>query len=102
MELSRIERQYVDITLTATLRDGSPATIAGVDVAILGRRATPTGATVWTPTDYADGTATVLLAGPDADPDGALVVPTGERDLWVRIIDTPEVDTARIERINVT
>jgi hypothetical protein len=42
----------------------------------------------------------VLLAGPDASPTSALVV-AGAADLWVRITDVPEVDTAFVERITV-
>ena len=102
MDMSRIERQYVDINLTATLRNGEPAVLAGVEVAILPVRTTPTAATAWTAADYADGTATVLLAGPDAGMEGALPVPAAGGDLWVRVTDAPEIDAARIERLTIT
>lgn len=102
MELSRIDRLYASIDVTGTLADGSPATITGVDVALLAPRATPVAATVWTAATYADGTARVLLAGPDANPVGALAVPAGGGDLWIRVTDTPEVDATKVERVTVT
>lgn len=99
--LSRIDRVYRDYDVTATLRTGGPATITGVTVALLTPRTTPTAATVWTTATYAAGVATVLLAGPDADPTGAVVVPSGGADLWIRVSDSPEIDAARVERISV-
>lgn len=99
--LSRIDRLYRDYDVAATLRDGGPATLTGVDVALLPPRTTPTAATAWTTATYAAGTATVLLAGPDAAGLGALVVPATGADLWVRVTDTPEVDAQRVERITV-
>lgn len=102
MNLNRIDCQYVDIAVTATLRDGSPATLAGVDVAVLAPRRTPTATTAWTAATYTAGTATVLLAGPDsAGAPDAVAVPEGGGDLWIRVLDAPEVDAARIARISV-
>jgi dihydrofolate reductase len=102
VDLNRIDCQYVDITVTATLRNGEPAPLTAVDVAVLTQRATPTADTSWTAAVYSDDIATVLLAGPDAQPDiGALTVPVGGGDLWIRVVDAPEVDAARIARINV-
>lgn len=101
-ELSRVERLYRDYTVTAVLRGGGPATVTGVDVALVTPRTAPTGTTVWTPTTYEGGVATVLLAGPDASGSGAVVVPAGGADLWLRVTDTPEVDVAHIERITVS
>lgn len=100
--LSRIDRLYRDYDVTATLRSGGPATLTGVDVALLPPRATPTVTTQWTAATYADGVATVLLAGPDATPTGALVVPSAGADLWIRVSDSPEVDASKVERITVT
>lgn len=99
--LSRIDRLYREYDVTATLAGGGPATLTGVDVALLPPRTTPTGATTWTPATYASGVATVLLAGPDADTTGALVVPEGGADVWIRVVDTPEVDAEKVERISV-
>lgn len=100
--LSRIDRLYRRYTVTATLAGGGPATLTGADVALLTPRSKPTGATVWTATDYAAGVATVLLAGPDADDTGALAVPAGGADLWIRVVDSPEVDAELVERISVS
>ena len=102
LSLSRIDRLYRDYTVTATLRNGTPATITGVTVALLPPRTTPTAATTWATATYAAGVATVLLAGPDADPTGALPVPAGGADLWLRVSDTPEVDAELVERVSVT
>lgn len=101
LTLSRIDRVYRDYDVTATEKDGTPAVLTGVTVALLAPRTTPTSATVWTSATYVSGTATVLLAGPDADPTGALVVPSGGADLWIRIADTPEIDAEKIERVSV-
>jgi hypothetical protein len=101
VELTRIERMYVDIQVTATLAGGGPATIAGVDVALVQPRTTPTSTTTWAPASYTTGTATVLLAGPDAAGSGALVVPADGADLWIRVSDTPEIDTARVGRVSI-
>lgn len=102
MELNRIDCQYVDITVTATLRDGDPATLTGVDVAVVPTRTTPTSSTPWVASTYSAGVATVLLAGPDADNNPAAIsVPSSGADLWIRVVDTPEVDAARVDRITI-
>lgn len=100
--ISRIDRLYREYNVDATLRDGSEADLNGVTVAVLPPRSAPTAATTWTTVAYASGVATVLLAGPDADPAGAdVVVPTGGGDLWIRVSDAPEIDATRVERIYV-
>lgn len=99
MELTRISRKYAYVTLTATLADGSAATVDAVDVSLLPMGDTPTGTTEWIRFPYTDEGAVVLLAGPDADPEGALVVPEDGADLWARVIDDPEVDAAFIDSI---
>lgn len=99
--LSRVERLYREYTVTAALPDGSPATLTAVDIAFLAPGATPTAATAWTRTTYTAGVARVLLAGPDAAAEGALTVPAPGADIWLRVVDTPEVDTAMIERVTI-
>jgi hypothetical protein len=101
VHISRITRKWVDVEVTATLRTGAAATIEGVDVAVLPSGHTPTDDTSWSPATYAGGVATFLVAGPDAVSDGALVVPVDGCDVWGRVTDTPEVDTARLVQINV-
>jgi len=100
VHLNRVDRKYANLTVTATDEDDLPVTLAGVDVALIPTRSNPTGATTWTPAAAVDGKWRVLLAGPDASPSGALVVAT-TADLWVRVTDSPEVDTAFVERITV-
>lgn len=101
MQLSRVDKVYAHITVTASLADGSPTTLTGVDVAVLAPQATPSASTAWTASTFAAGVAVVLIAGPDADPTGAMVIPAVGADLWVRAIDAPETTTALAGRITV-
>lgn len=101
VEISRIERRFQTIPVSAADEDGNAVTLTAVDVAALPPRTRPDVDTVWQAATYADGEATVLLAGPDADPDGALAVPAAGADLWLRVTDTPEVLTAKAGRIYV-
>ena len=99
-ELSRVDRIYREYGVTAKDAQGQPVEPSGVTVALLPPRTSPTAATTWATATFDGTTATVLLAGPDADPSGAVVVP-GDRDLWIRVADSPEVDAERVERITV-
>jgi hypothetical protein len=101
VELTRIDRRTVEFDVAAELTDGTATTITGVDVALLPPRTTPTAATVWTAATYTGGVASVLVAGPDADPTDALPVPAAGADLWARVVDVPEVLTARVARLTV-
>jgi hypothetical protein len=101
VDLPRIGKKYVHIPATATLADGSPATLTGMDVAFLEPEEKPVGATVWEAADYADGEGVILVAGPDADPTGALQVLSKEVDVWIRITDSPEVDAKKVGRITI-
>ena len=56
---------------------------------------------MWQSAAYVGGSARVLLAGYANPTDGALTIPAGGADLWVRVTDAPEVDAQRIERISV-
>jgi len=100
IELSRIDRKARTYALTDVLTGSVPPGVTGVDVALLAPRSAPTAATVWFPATYSAGSFTVLLAGPDADSAGALVVPASA-DIWMRITNLPEVDAAKLERITV-
>jgi hypothetical protein len=102
VDLSPIDRVYVKFPVTGKLADGSAATVTGVDVALLPFRTDPATVTTWTPAAYADGIASVLLAGPAADPSGALPVPVGGAELWARVTDTPEVQAVRVGFISVS
>lgn len=98
---TRVTRKFVRIPVVATLATGGSATIAGVDIALLPQRSAPDESTQWTAAIYDSGVATVLIAGPDADPSGALVLPEGGADVWARITDVPEVDAANVGRIDL-
>jgi hypothetical protein len=104
--LSQLGIQFVDFTVTATNNaDGSAATLAGVDVAVLAPGATPAATTVWTASTYAAGTGTAvaLLAGAAVAvvPAGALVISAPGAVLWARTTDTPEVDVHAVGQITL-
>ena len=100
-ELSRVDRLIRTYDLaTIPLGGDGAATPSAVLVALLPPRSGPSAATVWTSVTYAAGIVTVLLAGPDADPTGAVVVPASA-DLWMKVVDTPEIDAVKVERITV-
>lgn len=101
MQISPIDRQYASITVNATMPDGTPATLDGVDVALLTRHRTPDGDTTWTPATASGDLWRVLLAGPYASSTGAIVVPLNGGDLWLRVTDSPEVQATLVERITV-
>ena len=98
MNLGHVEVVYCTLALTATV-DGSPVDV-GWSVAIVPPRTQPDTTTVWTPVDYADGVATLLLAGPEATaPTGAIQV-TADSDLYVMPTGAPpEVLPVLVERI---
>lgn len=103
MQLPRIAAKFADVTASATLADGTPASIFGMDFAIVPPGASPTATTVWLSSTPGDGGFTILLAGPAVTPvpDGALVVPEPGGDLWARVVDVPETDAALVERISL-
>jgi hypothetical protein len=100
--LSPLDKVYVKIPVTAKLADGSTATITGVDVAVVPRRSEISAATTWTASSYANGTATVLVAGPAADPTGALPIPATGADVWIRVTDSPEVQAVQVGSVLVS
>lgn len=102
-DIPRLDRRYRYYDVAAAMPNGDPATLDGVSVALLPPRTPPDETTVWTTAEYVGEVVTVLLAGPEADDtDATLVVPDGGADLWIRVVDEPEVMTARVERISVT
>lgn len=100
MDITRITRKWATLNFAVTSAAGQPVTVNDVAVALLPQRSTPDDDTEWTTVSNGPDGYRVLLAGPDADPNGAMVVATS-LDLWARIIDTPEVDAAKVDRINV-
>jgi hypothetical protein len=102
MNLSPIDRRYVHFPVTATLADGSPVTLTGVDVALLPFRTPPSAATTWTAASYSSGTATVLLTGPAADPTGGVELPAGGAVLWARVTDNPEIQAVPVGSISIS
>jgi len=102
LELNRVDRIARTYTLSSlAIGGGGPVTPTAVEVALLPPRTSPSRDTTWTTVTYAAGAVTVLLAGPDADPTGAVVVPASA-DLWMRVTYAPEVDAVKVERITVT
>lgn len=103
--LPRVAAKYADITVTATLATGAPTTISGVDVALVPPGSTPTATTVWVASRWVSPVAQVLLIGPLATvgspPTYSLTVPAVGGDLWARVTDTPEIDAALIDHIEL-
>lgn len=101
MEITRITEKYVEITLTATLADGTPANSTNVSVALLSPRGHPTADTIWLAATVVNNVAKFMLCGFEAPQAGALVAPLGRSDLWARSTDAPEVELAFIEAVHV-
>lgn len=101
VRLSPLDRLYIEVDVAAALLDGTPTTVTGVDVAVLPTPKLPDASTTWTPADYAAGVATVLLAGPAADPTDAVVVTSPRGDLWLRVTDIPEVQAVKASRVTI-
>jgi hypothetical protein len=103
--LPKVAAKYVNITATATLATGVPTTIAGVDVAVVPPGTTPTAVTAWVSSHWVAPVAQVLLIGPAAmvanPPAYSLHIPATGGDLWARVLDTPEVDAALIDHIEL-
>lgn len=98
--IDRLPRTYDLAAIMAAAQRPVPENVTGVEVALLPPRSGPTAATVWTSVDYASGSFTVILAGPDADSADALAVPASA-DLWMKITGAPLVEAVKIERITV-
>jgi hypothetical protein len=101
LHLSRIARKYLYPNATVTLADGTKVDPSSVDVVLLLGRGTPTGDTEWTEVPLSPQGRRILVAGPDADPTDAVVIPPGGADLWIRVLDEPEVDVTESRRIEI-
>lgn len=100
--VSRIDRVYRTYQVAATDEDGAPATLSGVDFALVPTdTGSPTDDTTWTPGTGAGTEWRILLAGPDASPTSALVVPAWGGNLWLRVTDSPEVIAVKVDEIEV-
>jgi hypothetical protein len=99
LTLGLLDRQHWAIDVAA-LYGSLPTGATGYSVTLVPKRSVPTSGNVWTPTTYANGTATILLAGPNADPTGALVV-TGDADLWILPVGGTDVREMKVGRIAV-
>jgi hypothetical protein len=99
LTLGLLDRQHWAIDVAA-LYGSLPAGATSYNVTLVAPRTVPTSASTWTPTTYASGTATILLAGPQADPTGALVV-TGSGDLWILPVGGTDVREMKVGRVFV-
>lgn len=103
MNLARVACKYADVTVTGTLATGAPATITGVDMALVPPGGSPDRTTVWQASTYVNGVASILIAGPEypTPPAGSLVTSAAGGDLWARVVDNPELDAALVDRITL-
>jgi hypothetical protein len=103
VNLPQVAIKYWDVTVTATLANGNSATIAGVDMVLVTPGASPDHTTAWTASTYANGVASILIAGPEypSPPGGALVCGPNGGDLWARVTDNPEVDAKLVDCIRL-
>jgi hypothetical protein len=102
MEITPLTRKIVHIDLKATLAGGEEVRdLTGVLVALVPHRQDVGASTEWIAANFdaASQEATILVVGFEADPAGAIVVPSAGADLYARVVDTPEDDPALIERI---
>jgi hypothetical protein len=99
LEISRVDRVQRSYPL-APLFPSLTGPFTAASIAFLPPRSTPTGSTVWTAAGVTGGAATPLLAGPDADSSGAVVV-TGSADLWIKTTVGSETDAVKVERVTL-
>lgn len=102
MNISPIDKVPASFPLTGTDDNGSPVTLTTVVVAVLPFRATPDGSTTWTPATYSSGRVHFTLAGPFADPTGALPIPTGGGQLWVKDTESSTIQAVRVGFVSVS
>lgn len=104
---TRITELFVECTVHPTDADGNTVIITGVQAALLPYLAkSPTSSTVWKSAIYDSTahTAKVLIYGPDAADPGqtyAFALPVGGGDLWIRVVDSPEVVPEMLARIEL-
>jgi hypothetical protein len=101
LRLSRIARKYLYPNATVTLADGTKIDPSNVHAVLILGRGTPTGDTEWIEVPLSPQGRRILVAGPDADPTDAVVIPPGGADLWIRVVDEPEVDVTESRRIEI-
>lgn len=102
MELPRTASKPFEVTVTAALPDGTPATVTGASFALC-EHGGPTDATVWTPaTTWAAPKATGRIKGPDStDATAGLVATTARPELWGLPTSPQAVDPFFVETIEV-
>lgn len=112
MDFSRIDRRPVTVTITATNADSTPAVLDSVHVGLLPfSKKSPTATDQWLATDYevlppdangvVRGRFDVLVAGPDANTAGALVLPPGGGRLWIKDPAADATQAVPAGRINL-
>lgn len=110
MQWTRVTEQFVDFPVTATDASGNPVTITGVQCALLAYRSKgPDASTTWVDATWTPGvngqpgTASVLVAGPDAPSPGATGLQMGSTgaDLWALVVDNPERVPAFVVRLDL-
>lgn len=106
---TRITVLQLEFDVTATEANDDPATIAGVDCAILPHRTGPSSTTTWKaatwmpPAGGTPGFARLIIAGPDATDPGSsgFRLPAEGADLWARVTDNPEVHPWKVVQLDM-
>lgn len=102
MEISPIDKVPASFPLTAKDDQGNPVTLTTVAVAVLPFRTHPDASTVWTPATISGGRVNITLAGPYADPTGAVPVPAAGAYLWAKDTESSTVQAVRVDFISVS
>lgn len=101
MQLSPVDKVPVSFPLTGEDETGSPIALTSVVVALLPFRSAPAASTAWSPAAYVNGRVSLTIAGPDADPTGAVQVPAGGAYLWAKDTESATVQAVRVDFISI-
>lgn len=102
MDISPIDKVPASFPISGTDDLGNPVTLTSVAVAFLPFRTDPSAATTWTPATVSNGRVSLILAGPAADPTGAIPVPVGGGYLWAKDTESSTVQAVRVGFVSIS
>lgn len=100
MILTRVDRRSGTVTVSVKDAQNQAVAITAVSLAVVPFGSGPTSTTSWTAYSY--GPTAVVIAGPDADPTGAVAVPTGGGVLWGQVTVSGNPLAFPIEEMRLT